>query len=825
MKCEFCDKQGLAVLPVRPALAPVGAHAPAAPEDMLAGAHGLTVKPATYTLRHLRPGYLYTYDEARKRLDAYAVTEGGYLYKLDPGETTPTNLKFSCAPEKCGTVASCVTIPDVKRATKVWFGFSDVQWTSAVIERHKDASYRTRHMQCLDVAAWVGSKKHKGAVDIKQVDSVVAEYALADSAGKAFSFSSGGFKSKASTAKALKERVPVISPAGGIVMSVADPVGIASDLALLMQRNFESFTNHKVRKRELAVSNAISQIEQAVRAQARVNEEAAAEKLANEMASQPDIGMLFKGYRDQKIAQIEEVRTVSEAEAKRAENHAWGRYTAKFDVTAASNWKKKFDAELQAYDKAHIAPFAVAHAAWMKSGAMKNQFECTHDSSDAQSGVVYAKTLQLCIAGTQDKAACFDVYVEWLLGDVTKKENLLLKALTLNLDKTAADIAGGLKVSLDWRAFPLDAILGNFGKATERVAEAKADAVGKLIVAVLGPLAKVVGQAYDGKVRAGLVALGLYTQKTFAVVEVTGGKKAFRAMLIRELLRSNGQVANQRQMERAVSAELKRLAIAGEKLEGTEKKQFLLMVDPEQARAMPAGMTAPQRAKWLASTIRTTAQVEELNLSAWRAKVGHPTKEVIKGSVPYIFGLVSAILQYNAMQKLADDDGKAMRHENTETHQRLLAGQAALAGTITELVGQGLGKIGSVVPRLGAGFRWTGALLGWAGKAAGVCGALIMAWWDGKQALQNYREGNKGVALAYGASAILGLGAAAALLIGWTGVGLILVGLLIAVAVLIEYIKDNKIQDWLERCVWGKGGAHYKTAEEEMAQLKLATSQ
>jgi hypothetical protein len=63
----------------------------------------------------------------------------------------------------CGTVASCVTILDVKRAAKVWFGFSDVQWTPAVIERHKDAAYRTKHMACLDVQAWVGSKQHKGA--------------------------------------------------------------------------------------------------------------------------------------------------------------------------------------------------------------------------------------------------------------------------------------------------------------------------------------------------------------------------------------------------------------------------------------------------------------------------------------------------------------------------------------------------------------------------------------------------------------------------------------------------------------------------------------
>lgn len=824
--CEFCDKKGLAVLPVRPAIAPAGAHAPKADPSMLAGADSIAVAPASYTLRHLRPGYLYTYDEARKWLHAYVVTEGGYLYKLDPGEIAPAKLAFSCAPEKCGTVASCVTIPDVKRATKVWFGFSDVQWTPAVIEKHKDPAFRARHMQCLDVQAWVGSQRHKGAVDINQIDKVVAEYALTDVAGKQFAFSVAPFKSKASTAQALKDRIPVISPAGGLVLTMSDPAGVASDLAALMQHNFDTFKNASVRKRELATSNAIAQIEQVVRAQARVAEEAAAEQLANDMASQPDIGMLFENYRKKRLTQIEEIRTVTEAEATKAEDQAWARYNTKFDEKAAKAWKQKFDQELKAYDAEHIAPLAIAHASWMKSSVMTNQFDCTHDAGDPQTGVAYAKTLQLCVASTQDKAACFDLYTDWLQGDVTKKENLLLRALTLNLDKTAADIASALKVSLDWRAFPLDAIVGNFGKATERVAEAKPDAIGKLLVSVLGPLSKLMGKAYDGKVRAGLVALGLYTQKTFSVVEITGGKKAFRAMLIRELIRSSGQVVNQRQMERAVSAELKRLAIAGDKLDGTEKKRFLLMVDPEQVRAMPKGLTAEQRAQWLASTIKTPEQVEELNLSGWRLKVGNPTKEMVAGSIPYIAGLVGALLQYNAMQKLIEDEGKAMNYEKTEAQQRLWAGQAALAGTITEMAGMSLEKIAGVVPKFA--HQWTslgGRLFTVLGKAAGICGALVMAAWDIKQGEAYRKEKRFGIAAAFYTSAVLGVGAAAALLLGATGVGLILVALLIAVAVVLEYIKDNKVQGWLERCLWGKGpGTRYETIEEEMAQLRVATA-
>lgn len=824
--CEFCDKKGLAVLPVRPAVAPAGAQVPKPSADLLAGADGIPLAPASYTLRHLRPGYLYTYDEARKWLHAYVVTEGGYFYKLDPGETAPPKLAFSCAPDKCGTVASCVTIPDVKRATKVWFGFSDVQWTPAVIERHKDAAYRSKHMVCLDVQAWLSSKHHKGAADISLVEKVVAEYALTDAAGKVFGFSLTAFKSKASTAQALKDRIPAISPAGGLLFTLADPVGMASDLGALMQKNFDSFKDAKVRKRELAVSQAINQIEQVVRAQARVAEEVAAEQVANDLAAQPDLGMLFEGYRKRKLAQIEEVRTVTEDEAQRAEDQAWSRYRTKFDEKAAKDWRAKFEHELKVFDAEHIAPLAAAHVRWMKSPLMASKFECTHDTTDPFSGVAYAKTLQICLLSTQDKSACFDLYAEWLEGDVTAKGNLLLRALVLNLDKVADGINDALKVSLDWRAFPLDAVVGNFGKATERVAEAKPDAIGKILVAVLGPLAKMMGRAYDGKVRSGLVALGLYTQKTFSVVEVTGGKKAFRALLVRELIKSSGQIANQRQLERAVSAELKRLAIAGEKLDGTEKKRFLLMVDPEQVRAMPKGLTAPQRAQWLASSIKSPEQVEELNLSAWRQKVGAPTRDLVSGSVPYIAGLVGAVLQYNAMQKMAEDEGKAMRHEKTEATQRLWAGRAALIGTITEMAGMSLEKVSGSVPRLAG--QWThlgGRVFTVIGKATGIGGALVMAAWDIQQGEAYRKAQNFGVAAAFYTSAVVGVGAAAALLIGATGVGLILVVLLIAVAVVLEYIKDNKVQSWLERCLWGKGSStRYQNADEEMSELRIATA-
>ena len=57
-----------------------------------------------------------------------------------------------------------------------------------------------------------------------------------------------------------------------------------------------------------------------------------------------------------------------------------------------------------------------------------------------------------------------------------------------------------------------------------------------------------------------------------------------------------------------------------------------------------------------------------------------------------------------------------------------------------------------------------------------------------------------------------------------TGVGIVLVVLVIVIAVLIEIFKDNKVQDWLRRCYFGKfeTSERYQDPELELNELELA---
>ena len=113
-KCEFCDKRGLPLLITRHAIALQGSHAPKADEPGIA----LEGKAAQYTLRLLRQGYLYVFDEARDQWQCWLATQDGYYFKIDETVGTKQVLPtkpFNCPDEGHREVASCITIPDPKK--------------------------------------------------------------------------------------------------------------------------------------------------------------------------------------------------------------------------------------------------------------------------------------------------------------------------------------------------------------------------------------------------------------------------------------------------------------------------------------------------------------------------------------------------------------------------------------------------------------------------------------------------------------------------------------------------------------------------------------
>ncbi|AKK68476.1 T6SS effector BTH_I2691 family protein [Xanthomonas translucens] len=187
--CQFCNKKGLPVLPLRYALARQGmggAPSVASPfvvaeKEQRKEQFSLPKDLADYTLRILREGYLYVYDEFRKEWSAYVVTQGGYLFEFDPDAQVPPGgwgkVNFNCSRAGDAFIARCITVKDAARATKIWLGFSDVTWTPDVLKKNADAAYRQAHMRCIDIAQWRAGGELKHAADFSELASRVAEYA------------------------------------------------------------------------------------------------------------------------------------------------------------------------------------------------------------------------------------------------------------------------------------------------------------------------------------------------------------------------------------------------------------------------------------------------------------------------------------------------------------------------------------------------------------------------------------------------------------------------------------------------------------------------
>ena len=822
-KCEFCDKRGLPLLLVRHAVAPHGAGAPLANPLPIELASGV----AHYTKRVLRSGYVYVYDEARRRWEAYFVTADGYLSKFVHTKgaipVIPKKSFENCNEKGHREVARCITVPDPKRATKVWIGFSDVLWTDKIMQANEDAAYRKRHMTEVNVQALLGGGTSPYAHPMSQLTAIVAEYAMDEGRGKAaFAWSTFSFVSQRVHAKNLVQKCETVYPGKSRIVPIMDPAGIAQELAFLMKHNADKFMVRPGYARNLAANAAIEEIEAAVKMQAENDEIEAAQRNADRQISANPFGhLLFKSTQEQ----TEAMRNVNSAQATRAGDQAWVKYAKKLVPGAREGWMKSFKAGLAEYDKQAILPLAKNHAAWIKSSYLAHYFQCNYDKTNVDSGFVYTFVMTSCIASTQDKGACSKVYDEWLAGTMEDENNLLLRAMIFNQQVIANAVKAATPVSVSLRQIPWDNIFASYNETVKLASQNLQNSSARFIVEFAGPIARMFGKIADGSpgFRNAVMGMGIIAGHPVVLCEVKGGRKDFRAHVIRQLLRISGKVTSENQMRRAVAAELRRLGVHGVRMEGSTTTKWLLLADKDVLTGVPPGLTQQQEAEWLAHSLRTEKQVEELDLARWRTVINSKVR----------VGVVAGILQAVCLTKVIADEEGAMMNEKTDASLRLYAGITTLAATTSEAFGIALEKRATQGLRFGQGITTSaGKWLASAASRVGVLTGLFVAGLDVYKAFAERREGADGwVVVSYALSAVFSVGLSVALayaaLLGAAAIPVIgtLVVLLVGIGILLEYIKDNPTQDWLERCPWGiLKDQRYQDMATEQAQLKQALS-
>jgi hypothetical protein len=160
----------------------------------------------------------------------------------------------------------------------------------------------------------------------------------------------------------------------------------------------------------------------------------------------------------------------------------------------------------------------------------------------------------------------------------------------------------------------------------------------------------------------------------------------------------------------------------------------------------------------------------------------------------------------------------------------MYTGMGAVASTAADVLGDRVEKRAAQGLKYGQGLiSKSGAILSKIGSRGAILLGLSVAVLDGVQAASAIKEKQYGLGALYIASAVIGgmttLAFAGIGLLGALALPLIvgLLALLITVAIIIEYVKDNPVQDWLERCPWGiLTNERYREFATEQAELEKA---
>lgn len=838
--CEVCTVVGLPILPLRYALAwagdevPDSKRAPQLSAPFLASTYpSLDATEAHYTLRVLRGGYLYVYDEARREWTAYVVSDGGILSAFDAEEgpgagDRPDSVK--CMRGASPSLGRCIQVKDVAKAGKLWLTHSDTQWTVAVKEKHADAAYRAKHMRCIDVGAWFRgaggiSQPHVGA--LKDVFSQVSEYALEPAPTAFFDYKWEQGESTTAGVESLRGVNVVPEPAfmflpydfaalprddfRGLLLkthpdaplpqqpyamvALDDPVGITTEVAALMTDRLEGFMTEPERVRPMAASAAIMQMRDAAEHQAVLKAASLMEyDEYNEYEARRRIAAGSYDMHGKPKHTAQDLKLIRE--------NAWSKAgcAERYDEAARRAWQDTNDAELNALNEKVIAPLAAVHVTLLECDALSQHLQCNHDPQDVHSGIAYVAVTALCIGDTQDKISHADLYTRWLDGTPQDRGNLLLRGFALNQDHLAAEIVKAVDAtgSISLKELPWSYLFGLYNGALSTAGGGATALVASWIERSLGPVASILSRAADGAVKPyALVAWGVAANVPLERVELRGKTSG---VIIREVMLAMEKASGQRPRYQAVRAEVQRLRVLGLNTAQTPADIAFIGVR-EDASLVSGAHYRAERAGFVSNKLGNWRSVMDSDLRA---------------------GLAGSLLSAVALGVLYKKATNSMSHEREESWLRVAASAVSLVGAATEMVGKKLERIGNLNPRF-ARFAPIGKYVARIGSRVSALGGVLLAVLDILRAFKELERKNYKMFGMHFVSSLAGVGLAASMLflsLFWTGFFFVF-AVLVAIAMMIW--GDGTHQMWLDRCWWGRlKDERYLDEEIEMHQYQVA---
>ncbi|MEW9208421.1 T6SS effector BTH_I2691 family protein [Citrobacter werkmanii] len=819
--CNFCTRQGLALLPVRPGIKGLEDRAPDFPATF-------TPQPVTaqgetaYTTRLLREGFLYIWNEMAGSWINYYVTQEGFYYPLpESGNVPPTVVDGKTKP--CITEpaelarASLITLPVMPPPYQngvFWFAWSEVEWTDAVRKQHEDAGYQARYMQRFDMNAWLNSGKAENVVSMSALTETVAEYSRgADSCDLRLWSPVYWKKAKVLDGTNLFQAAEVLSPGKGGIILLPDPVAVTQEISALCNwRLDKNFTSNPEYTRGLALSSALAGLQDAMCSQFERNLLEQDERMENQIRygweTTGGIPIPSQPLRADSLHELNnQVLSATVAEH-------WAPYEKYIDRSKEKTFLDKYDQALTAYDQRIISPMVEMYLGWLRSHDLLDYLDHNFDPENVASGSVFVQAVRDCVGGMQDKKGASDYFCKQLMQPSITAMNILLRATVMNnsawTQQVNSALSGGRYDDLPW-----DKLADGFKDITKKLKNSIHLVMESYLSGISNILLAVARKSVDGVLMPALVALSSCTGYALKTVTLTGERKYFVSAVLEQLAGMTDQesrVAKDR-LRHYIEIEMRRMKISGVVLDGRQQTRFLVMIDIEEAKKV-ASMPPEARAQAGAWTIRSAEEINESVFPKfWRDKLslakGISTNRLASDAttlVPLAGGVLSTVLQWNAVI------GGGLPHgfeSGSKFTANIISGVGASAEVLDTLWRdfRSIRLRGIVRLKFGASVEWfissTLKIFKWVGACAGIIAVL----WDAVHIFTSFYSRDIGSGIAYLASTIGGgfLWASAMTWIALGPLGIIICLILVfGSAIYLASKEKDKIQKWLATMWWRK---------------------
>jgi hypothetical protein len=781
-----------------------------------------SIGSAKYTLRAIRAGYLYTYDEARKQLKAYYVTPQGQLWNFPTyfHGRPPADTTFRCLTPLHADVARCIGLVHQKgsEATNFWLGWSSVQWTKDLIAKVDNALWRKKHMQCINVPAMIAGKAdHAG--EFVATHKAIAHFELNEAAMKqAFSFSNTPVENEVlqhSTAKNLSLAMSQLAPYHkGFVVAVNDPVGITNDLSELVVPNIHSGFDEEMYRGKM-IANLLAELEESTRAKAKYDVVLKDEEEENS-ENFSYVGAKAGGWRAPSVLAKKRHERASSLEKRQQEeaDKAWHELTYSehgpvLDEARIKNFDKIYDAAIKQFEPRR-QELELAHTDWLRSNQLAMWMDGVHDKADIRSGYAYNNSIAQCIGKAVTTKTCSETLLRWLSSpDQADVSNLYSRGLLFNNEELVA----ATKKELGVGDFQFENLLGIYEEALERAEHRDRAAM------------------FDGLALASGSILVTVLSKT-ATVAARGIALAHLTLLARCSIKETKLSPN----------ELAKWAIKQAKLEDVQlaipKKALRPAMYREAKRALAETNNKSYRGFELdIAELERTGRIKAGTITGIKIPGVDITRQWLGSSTPHEFqlGVAASLFQLVALGLALGDLSSSDRIDAQETQVKCGLAVISLSSTIVKTIGETVEKSSSHPLAFYIKEQWkinpqlAPKAARFAEHIGATAGFLAAAYDLTVNANRAFDEGDYVLGYMYETSGAIGILLFASTM-GWIATGTFwpLMAASFLAGLAIAKFKAAAMKEWVSRCYFSKHNTehnatqHYINLNEELTAYQTA---